>query len=214
MAGKLISFEGVDGAGKTYWAKQMQQYFGEKSIFLSRKELVPSQNEYLNKVNQQLGNILWKSESGDPIELLTDSGWLHLHLAWYHIFDNNIIQPLKEQFEYIFIDGWYYKIMARFMKKEEYSNVTLWKLFSELCQADKIIFLDENIELCYKRKTVFTKCELGKMDDVIGSEKEAFIRYQTQIREAYLEIPTYSKKDFDIIKDSNETEIIRKIYEK
>ncbi len=186
--GKVITFEGIDGTGKTFWAKKLSEYFSDNSIYLDKKSLECSERKYIQEVGKNLGKVIWKAQENDPIELLSDRGWLFLHLAWLYIFQENVLLPLKNKYEIVFLDGWYYKILSRFMKKEMYDENFLISLFENLEKPQKSIFLDKDISTCYNQKTSFTKCELGRMDGIVGNEKESFIKYQSSIRHNYIRL--------------------------
>ena len=69
-----------------------------------------------------------------------------------------------------------------------YDENFLISLFENLEKPQKSIFLDKDISTCYNQKTSFTKCELGRMDGIVGNEKESFIKYQSSIRHNYIRL--------------------------
>lgn len=184
--GKIISFEGIDGTGKSFWAEKMGNCIFDNSIFITKKTLYYSEVEYVKKIGEHMQDILWGSRDEDPIELLTNEGWLYLHLFWYTIFSKNVLEVFSKKYDYIFLDGWFYKILARYMEKKKFDIKVLEQLFEHLVVPDLIVYLDIKPDVCYKRKKVFNKCELGGMDGIQGEQKECFVNYQSLIRQNYL----------------------------
>lgn len=184
--GKIVTFEGIDGCGKSYWANHIAKCFNTESVYINKKSMHYAQNDYVKKVGENIGHVLWGASEEAPIELLEDKGWLFIYLSWLTIFQKNVIYPLKEKYKYIFLDGWYYKMLSRFMAKNIWGEDYLTELFSGLINPDVCFFLDIGIEECYQRKDFFTKCELGRMDGFEGNDKNCFFEYQNMIREKYI----------------------------
>ena len=186
--GQIISFEGIDGAGKTYWAQSIADFLGEQAIYITRKNMAASNNAYINEMGRHFEKILWKSGYELPVELIPDEAWLCLHLAWYFIFQENVLKQLLRKYKYVILDGWFYKILARFWIKSEYTNQVLLERFEDLINADRIFFLDINPQKCFERKESFSKCELGLLDGEERNNAASFISYQNKVRKSYYEV--------------------------
>ena len=209
--GTLISFEGIDGSGKSFWAEKIANEIGKEAIYITRKEMMIENNKFLEEVEFHLKNVLWDTDNDSPIELLTDSGWLYLHLCWYHIYQENVLKPLLRKYKYVFIDGWYYKILARFLTKKEYSDEMLIPMFERLKDADKIIFLDVSIYKCFNRKKNFNQCEIGRLDGEEGEMRKSFMNYQEKVRSAYYKVFERNNIDLHILGDDINKEQILKL---
>ena len=191
----FVCIEGIDGAGKTSVSETVNTLLWEKgikSIKISKKD-IHYKSSYLSLTMHSLKQILWDQIKNEPIYEVTNSGWLFLHAAWYTIMWNNMIQELLTQYEVVLIDGWCYKLMCRFLTKENFDKNIVYHVFDELMQGDLVFLLDVHPEICFSRKNSFTCSEMGLHEQMKGSKKERFINFQLLVREEYIKL-AMSKK--------------------
>ena len=151
----------------------------------------------------KIDSILWKSTEDVHFMDLTEDGWLHLHLFWYSICSCRLEELQKKTYDFIIVDGWYYKILARYLVKKSYTVQYLRTLFSRLYLPDMIFYLLVPASECYARKSSFTKCELGGADGHSGNSQDSFIAYQTSVQEKYFDILNVRNNSSSIMKVDN-----------
>lgn len=186
--GQMICFEGIDGSGKTTVAHHacdiVNSETGKSACMLSKKSTDYS-SDYLQDITGNFKKILWKNGVGNPVHEVTDHGWLFLHAAWYTIMANNILREKTEAYDFVFMDGWYYKIMARFLTKENFDAALVKTVFEHLPKGDVVFFLDASPEACLKRKKDYTDAELGANEHVTGDTEARFLTYQSGVYDTY-----------------------------
>lgn len=134
MQGKFIILEGIDGSGKTTIAEMLTdrlQQEGKGANFLNKKYSDYPEG-FLREFTKKIGDALWTPTHGAPVTDVTDFGWYYLHATWYSVLANNALRNSLEEFEYTIMDGWYYKILARFLAKDKYEAADLALPFKHL----------------------------------------------------------------------------------
>lgn len=188
--GKFVCLEGIDGSGKTTLTTMVAERLckaGFSCCCISKKS-TEFGSPYISNIMRNFKKILWNEGVGNPVYEVTDHGWLFFHAAWYTIMSQNLIPELLAEFDYVIIDGWFYKIMCRFMAKEEFDKELLEKVFCHLPKGDIVIMLDVQPDICYQRKQCFNDAEIGENEHFEGTVKERFVNYQNNVREQYLSV--------------------------
>ena len=187
--------------------------YGINTIFLDRK-YVDYESSYLANFCSGLKTVLWDSKPNQPVTEVGDAGWYYLHAAWYAIFAKNALQKHLGEYEVVIMDGWYYKIMARFLAKELYSADVLAAPFRELPKEDIGIYLDLSPQLASERKLTFTDAESGANEGFVSGRKESFIAYQGRVKSYYDLIACRNKwycVDASMGKDAVLSEVVSQI---
>lgn len=181
--GRLICFEGLDGAGKTTTAALLAQALterGEPSIFIEKK-CTRLANPQLADRMERLKALIW--DYGDtPIFDLGDEHSLYIMASWFAAFDRSIIRPALESGITVVVDNWYYKFLARFRLKPAVDFDLVRRVFGGLSSVDHVIFLDISSVRAAQRKTAFTQAETGNLDGLYGLTRENFMLYQENVR--------------------------------
>lgn len=182
---KIIVFEGIDGCGKTTLAERISQKLGEKAVFLSKKS-ADAESELQKKFMIKIKSILWEHEENDNLAEIDEESWLYLHMLWYHMFQQFVIRPIQEKYDYIILDGWYYKFLARHIVNKKMDGSVAQKLIKRLITGDKIFWLKVNPEICFERKRniKLSECGIHKEDfEMVSAER--FIKYQKEVAQVY-----------------------------
>lgn len=185
--GLFVTVEGIDGSGKTTLARSLGQALtdnGIDAVFLDRKYTNYDSSYLANFVNG-LKTVLWDRSPNQPVTEVGDAGWYYLHASWYAIFAKNALQQHLEQYEVVIMDGWFYKIKARFLAKELYLADALEAPFRELPKEDIGIYLDISPQLASERKLTFTDAESGANEGYASGRKESFVAYQYRVKSHY-----------------------------
>lgn len=201
--GIFITFEGIDGSGKTTLSKLTCQTLIEKrinAVMISKKDTDYS-SSYLSHFMKQFGVILWDNNIGNPVYEVTDHAWLFIHAAWYRIMAENLINPKLKEYDVVLLDGWFYKILSRFMAKSDFNNDLVDKVFGILPRGDLVIYLNADVIECYNRKKTFTDAEIGVNEKLTGSVKDRFVKYQEAVKMEYFNLA--HKNNWNIINANN-----------
>ncbi|CUX55204.1 thymidylate kinase [Clostridium sp. C105KSO15] len=183
---KLIIIEGIDGSGKTTIAQELSRTLKGRSIYLDKKSIdasTPFQRSFMSKIKQ----ILWESSLEDPISEIDEEAWLYLHILWYHLVQENVLKPKIDQYDYIIMDGWYYKFLARHIVNKKIDVSLAKELSLRLVSGDMVFLLEVDPEVCYERKKSVKPSECGAhMDKDADCTKNSFYKYQELVHNAYL----------------------------
>ncbi|SCZ09444.1 dTMP kinase [Alkaliphilus peptidifermentans] len=205
MLGKFICLEGIDASGKTSVSDEIIELLNErkiKAIQLYKKQTdYPS--KYLTYFMSSFKELLWEAKNDYPVREITDNGWLFLHAAWYTIMAENLILPNLKNYEIVLIDSWYYKILARFLAKQQFDYELVNRVFFHLPKGNHIFMLDASPEICWERRKDFKPAELGENEKFEGSSYSRFISYQNQVREQYLNLS--HNKNWHVINTESKT---------
>lgn len=116
-----ISIDGVDGAGKTTLARQLQEIDLKRTRVLVRDEK-PEQaldnSLFVSKRLIQLRELVWDY---DPKEAVWDYGtryWLHSLASWFWLYHETVITQAGRVASFVVTDGWAFKHWARFRMHE------------------------------------------------------------------------------------------------
>jgi len=184
LRGRLICFEGLDGAGKTTVAQLVTSVLNTRGI---HTKLVERKDpnfplEDLSKHMLLLKKLIW--EYGDiPVQKLGDYYALYNMASWFSAIDIYKIRPLLDAGVTTVVDNWYFKFLSRLIRKKTIAVEHLKGCFSHLTYPDLVIYLDITPEVAAKRKDHFNKGETGYFDGFGQPSREHFIRYQKLVQE-------------------------------
>jgi dTMP kinase len=182
--GRLICFEGLDGAGKTttaaFLAKRLKAA-GEEAVFLEKKATHFDDPALADRMTR-LKTLIW--DYGDaPIADLGDHHSLHIMAAWFAAFDAAMVAPRLAAGITVVVDNWFYKFLARFEQKAGFDMDHARCCFANLTPVDHVIFLEIDPAAAAARKSGFTQAETGNLDGLSGRSAVNFIRYQTRVND-------------------------------
>lgn len=194
MKSLLITFEGIDACGKTSTVTQVEKLLnnkGIKTICLNKKAVDKYPTEFLRDYMSKVSSIIWEFNSKDPVAQIPEEAWVFKHALWYTMLNQYIIESLKNEYEVILIDGWYYKFLARHLSNGDYNFDLTFKIFDSVNECDFIYLLDVSPEVCFNRRENFKLSELGEHGQISDqSPRERFIKYQCKVRNNYHKLAT------------------------
>lgn len=191
---KLIVIEGIDGSGKTTVAQHLRDYLGEKACFLSKKSIEANTN-FQKQFMSEIKPILWERKPTEPVSEIDEESWLYLHMLWYHMLQKFVISDKLRNYEYVVMDGWYYKFLARHFVNSKMETTIAEFLVKRLLRPDRIFLLNVSPEICFNRKGQIKASECGAHEKGQRTELALndFCEYQEKVYEAYVEILKGSK---------------------
>ncbi|MFD0371109.1 dTMP kinase [Streptomyces sp. NPDC127114] len=185
VTGRLITFIGGDGAGKSTLAARLHQALndaGHDAILVSKHSTsVPAEPElsaYLNRLNE----LVYRRDPS-VAKACGDHYWLLALASWYTLQDRLVVRPALAAGIHVVLDNAHHKILARYAVNPEVPARLTEQVFAHLTEPDLVFFLDITAREALARKGSFTSLESGHS----GGGSEDFIRYQdivlSQMRE-------------------------------
>lgn len=185
--GRFFVVEGGDGAGKSTVVTTLSHSLSGEYLFIQPKRPEIA-DQFVKSHLEQLSAILWEGSESTPRHLLCDLHWLHLATAWYLLIDQYLVKPAVKSGMTVVSDSWTDKLLARFRLKGEDVAKEAGRCFSTVSLPDAVFMLDIDPSIAATRKSGFGLAECGNLDGLKGQTRENFVRYQTMVRESYLEI--------------------------
>ncbi len=187
MKGKLITFEGIDGVGKTTISEKIADSLRKEGLnvtYINKKDIDIYDSEYVRNHMKVIKSVLWDYNPKERLFDLGDNHWLYLNLSWFATLYDSVIYKELSQGKIVITDGWYYKLYSRFVIKNKYSENTLDSIFFNVPEPDLVYYLSADISSILSRRNEFLPTEFGEMDankKLLKNEKEKFIDYQTRV---------------------------------
>lgn len=186
--GRLICFEGLDGAGKTTTAALTARALADRrepSAFIEKKCTRLADPRLADRM-ARLKALIW--DYGEtPIFDLGDEHSLYIMASWFAAFDRCLVRPALEAGTTVVVDNWYYKFLARFRLKPSVDFDLVLRVFGGLSPVDHVIYLDIPAARAADRKATFTQAETGNLDGLSGMTRENFVSYQESVRSVLLD---------------------------
>lgn len=187
MTGQFVSFEGIDGAGKSTMAAALTQRLQASGVnaVLIQKSDTAADDPFVRGHFAALRAALWDYPRDADIGRLGNRHWLHLLVAWYAALDASVVQEHLQAGRWVVTDGWLYKYLARFALKPEIGEAYAAQCFEGLSRPDTVYYLDVAPCVAFNRRAAFQPSELGAYDGVQGDPESCYVAYQQQVQAAY-----------------------------
>ncbi len=182
--------EGMDGAGKSAAATRLMKRLwrdGVPATFVDAKRPRLA-DPFLSTRMKTHAAILWEGGGDEPRQILCDEHWVHLSASWYHAVAQHVIEPSLDEPQVSVADGWFYKLLARFVVKRAAIAELAQASYATLVRPDVTFLLDVDPAIAASRKSSFGLSETGHFDGLSGATRSNFISYQSRVREALLEM--------------------------
>lgn len=185
VRGKLIILEGIDASGKTTVSALVEKLLSERNYrtksVSKHFEAYEDSNKY--KFATGLKQLIWHDYDDS---FITTHGCLYKFSLWYVILLSNYIAPMLNEYDYIIVDGWFYKIYARLSLKPDFNEKIGNEILKTLIVGDEIFLFNIDPCVAYSRRKAFTISEMGFLENDYENEKdnkESFIEYQNKVQQ-------------------------------
>jgi thymidylate kinase len=190
----FVVLEGIDGSGKS----TLTRLVGDKlratipSVRLYHKLSPDFDHPYVRRQMTTLRDIMAvPAEEQHHLGALGDRYWLFLAAAWFSAVETNRLGPARAQGHLVLMDGWYYRLIAKFMHKG-FDREWLFSLFSAVSEADLVVILDVEPATAWKRRPAFKPNEIGVYErrsrDGARNDFEVYCQYQAVLRHTLLDL--------------------------
>ncbi len=202
--GKFIVLDGIDGSGKSTISKRVAERLHDRPVVHTRYKEIATASPELETSMRQLEAILWPPTQ-EHLRQLPSRYRVLLHAAWVNLVSDAVVSPRVASGETLIYDGWYYKIMARFVV-DGYSEDYIKQIFYGAREPDYAIILQPDVELVWSRAMQkgrrFSPVEMGLYQGHTELGKDTFISYQTRTRDVILDLARMSGANM-IVLDAN-----------
>ncbi|GAA3388840.1 dTMP kinase [Streptomyces roseoviridis] len=186
--GRLITFVGGDGAGKSTLAARLHQGLneaGHETILIGKHSTQAAASElsaYLDRLNE----LVYRRDAR-VARACGDHYWLLALASWYALQDQLLVQPALAAGTHVILDNSPHKIAARYAANPKVPNRLTEQVFEHLTEPDLVFFLDIGAREALARKGSFTSLETGHS----GGADEDFIAYQETVLDHMREKAAY-----------------------
>jgi dTMP kinase len=182
--GIFICFEGIDGAGKTSTAEKLTERLraeGRRVEFFGHNHASAA----IPFVNAQLQNLqaIQRQALNSPFTQVCELHWVLLRASYYAMVAEHVVMPAIRAGKDVITDGWFYKFAARIASNGSLELGNILAYIREVCAPDLVVLLDVDPQVAAGRKEGFNAGELGPNNLNSTRPKEAFIGYQSLVRE-------------------------------
>lgn len=198
--GKLIILEGIDACGKTTVSSVLAKLLCDRNYRAISVSKHFDQYEDVNKskFSKGLKALIWHDYDDS---FITAQGCLYKFTLWYVFLLNNYITPLLNDYDYIIIDGWFYKIYARLSLKDDIITSIANPILKSLTVGDIVFLFDLDPNVAYTRRNNFTISELGLMENnenEIEDNRTSFVEYQNKVRNKLIDMRIINSEIVDV----------------
>lgn len=181
----LVTFEGIDGAGKTTVSRRLFELLQEDfpaAHYYERSTTEFADPDVRRKMTQ-LGDVIWTRDVGRRTENpLTDEYWLFLLAAWFSVIDRHLLDLRRREGSLTLFESWYYRLVAKFLQKG-FDREWMLSLFATIEEPDLVVLLDVPPRLAWERRPSFSAYEIGAWDrPAVSDPCLSFCRYQENVR--------------------------------
>jgi dTMP kinase len=191
----FIVLEGIDGSGKSTLTRLICDKL-RATIPTARRyhKLSPDfDHPYVRRQMTRLRDIMAvPAEEQRHLSAFGDRYWLFLAAAWFSAVQTTRLAPALAQGQLVLMDGWYYRLIAKFLYKGGFDREWLFSLFSAVSEPDLVVILDVGPETAWKRRPAFKPNEIGLYErrgaEGPQSDFEVYCRYQAALRQTLLDL--------------------------
>jgi dTMP kinase len=181
----LVTFEGIDGAGKTTVSRRLFELLREElpgAGYYARSSADFPDPDVQRKM-VKLAEVIWTRDVGRRAENpFTDEYWLFLLAAWFSVLDRQLLTVRRQEGWLTIFESWYYRLIAKFLQKG-FDRDWMLSLFATVEEPDLVVLLDIPPQLAWHRRPAFSTYEVGAWDSpAVDDPHVSFCCYQEKVR--------------------------------
>ena len=200
--GIFVIIEGLDASGKTTVSKMLKKVLAKFNVYTIVKrdyfdDLEDAQypNHYILDFSKKLNELAWKQPAEKLDFNIPVNTLCFIHAAWYNMFYSKHIVNLKDKYDLVIVDGWWFKTFARIMTTSNRHYELILSLAPFLPLGDMTFFLNVQPQIAWERRQGrLSGFELGlqkgtnKSEEKPNSLLEQFVSFQKEVKENILKI--------------------------
>jgi len=194
--GKLVTIEGIDGAGKTSvggaLASKLREV-GVDAVFVSRLS-EPSNTVAATRL-RALSHLLWEYPPDVDVRALGDRHLILLMASWFALFDAAVVRSALPQHRVVITDQSPNKYIARFHAK---GICDVAALFQNLRRSDLALHLVVDPPVAVSRKGPLRETECGAAKTATLA---SFICFQQSVQHELVELRDAAWRAIDAKRD-------------
>ncbi len=185
--GLFVTFEGIDGSGKSTTARRLTERLRSRGIAVTYVEH-NSHDLGHPAVSAYTAELLAMKRRTHTFEfgILGEVHWALIRASYYALVDRFVVQPAVARGDIAIADGWYYKFLARLQTDGTGADFGwLRTVLGTMRAPDVVLLLDTPPELAAARKRAFNNSEFG-ITPAQGNQRAVFAAYQRRVRHRLL----------------------------
>lgn len=178
MRGRLLSFEGIDGAGKSTTARAVVSSLNSLGApaLLVDKNCLAIEDDALRAHAAALHELIYHRDSS-VAAAVGEEHWFFALAGWYHLIQKAVVEPALASGVNVVLDAGHQKTVSRYVVSGTLPAPFVRTAMSFLQRPDVTVLLEIEPRSALERKQVFSPVETGRTGDSANS----FDTYQTQV---------------------------------
>jgi thymidylate kinase len=189
--GEVVIIEGIDASGKSTIASELVTILRTLGITCHHadKKHPKFTDEYIQEYSDKLGALIWseqKEETQTPFLFLGSLGWLLQLALWYNFLKEVYIPKLIASYDFVIVDGWFYKLYARMCQDASIDRDLLDSILAQLQISQNNIILKIDPKNSWARRSIFKPTEMATFGINPINQYDSYLAFQQKVQNTLL----------------------------